>query len=227
MEMIPRQARRSSSFVRTAVLATTELILVASVATGQITTLKRDSAQIRIVENRIVGDPSVAFVLSSKPLVEIEVLAPSRSAVVRGVSSAVRLLNGRIAVAMTGVDGPSVRLYDSTGKLEKTLATEDFGANPFRGLFSSKLQRLRGDTIASLSQNRIRLFDSTGTLVATEDYTRPASSLIAVLDGNAVLISSIGNPTPMRRVPRGSANGVADTGIALGRFSVNGPTTKE
>ena len=130
--------------------------------------LGRDSAGVRIVENRTpVWNDGTRWKLDSLPLTSIGGDETDVQQQFRSISSALRMSNGNVVVAADNV----LRLFAPDGTYLRTLAQNGDGPGEFRSL--QDLWRLEGDSILAtqaLAGGGMKnvLFGPDGTLVREE-----------------------------------------------------------
>lgn len=153
------------------------------------TAVVRDSAGIRIVENSSPSwEAGRAWQLGQQPEVSIGVAEGDSLYELFGVSSAVRLHDGRIAVANGGFE---IRFFDRDGVYLTTLGRKGGGPGEFEGI--SWVRRFRGDSIVVYDSglNRVSVFDSQGTFgrSATVQQTTgvPLPRVVGVFDDGSLL----------------------------------------
>lgn len=157
-------------------------------------TAVRDSAGVRIVENRrpswtegrgwVVGE--ALLVLGGEPEGDLF-----------GVSGAVRLDDGGVAVAMEGA--AQVRFYDVDGALRAVYGGSGDGPGEFRML--AALGRGSGDTVWAYDYGaaRLSLITAAEGVVASVTLTPPLSAGMVVgrrSDGSVVVAQMWGSPDP-------------------------------
>jgi hypothetical protein len=135
----------------------------------------RDSAGIRIVENP-APDPDAAplWTVAAEPRVDIGLLEGAEPYQLSQVGGAVRLSDGRIAVANGG--SQELRFFDSIGTYLATAGRKGGGPGEFEQL--GPVFALPGDTVAGFdwSLRRISLFDPAGQFVRSFTLDFPAGA---------------------------------------------------
>lgn len=124
----------------------------------------RDSAGVRIVENRSLDSASADWwTVAAEPQVDIGMLEGPEAQTLFRVVDAVRLSDGRIAVANAGTS--EVRYYDASGSHVRSTGRQGGGPGEFQRIGS--LIRLGGDSLAVIDPQarRITILDGTGELV--------------------------------------------------------------
>ncbi len=122
-------------------------------------TAVRDSAGIRIVENRDVGwERTIAWSLSAEPILEIGTLDAESEYQLHRIVGAVTLPEGRVVVANGG--SQEVRWYDAEGTHLGSAGGAGDGPGEFAGLMA--LGVLPGDSIIAhdVRLRRLSVFDS-------------------------------------------------------------------
>ena len=130
-------------------------------AAGDTTTapVVRDSAGVIIVENPRSSEATPEWVLAAEPTVEIGVLEGAPEDQLFRVVGALRLSDGRIAVANAGTN--EVRIYDQAGDHLETWGGEGEGPGEFVGM--TGMMHWAGDSLAvwDLRTRRITVFHQT------------------------------------------------------------------
>lgn len=122
------------------------------------TAIVRDSSGIRIVENITpLWQEGQEWHLSPEPVVDIGAAEGDPSQQLYQVANAVRLDDGRIAIANSGTR--ELRLYDATGSHVRSTGREGDGPGEFRGI--GWFQRWPHDSLATFDffQRRVSIFD--------------------------------------------------------------------
>ena len=149
----------------------------------------RDSAGIRIVENMAPSwDEVTAWRLSTDPSLDIGVAEGDPNYELFGVSSVVRLNDGRIAIANASSE---LRFFDQNGIYLRTVGRRGGGPGEFESI--SWVRRFRGDSLAVYDSrlNRISIFDGGGAfgrsanMQPRNDVPRPA--VVGVFEDGSLL----------------------------------------
>lgn len=139
------------------------LLLASALATGcdpardpAGTSSSRDSSGVVIAENAGPPPEPGPWRLSPEPVLEIGTIEGDEAYVFGRIRGAVRLSDGRIAVADAGA--PDLRIFDAEGRHVRTLGREGEGPGEFQG--PSLLGALPGDTLVVVDGQlrRISLF---------------------------------------------------------------------
>jgi len=142
----------------------------------------RDSAGITIVENAApVWPESQGWRVADEPSLTIGVLEGPEEYQLFRVRSAIRLDDGRIAVANGG--SSELRFYDATGTFLTSVGGEGAGPSEF-GSFMGAIWRAEGDSLVIYDYTngmRLSVFASDGTLGRTFRL-EPASTSIPLAD---------------------------------------------
>ncbi|MFW6078356.1 MAG: hypothetical protein ACODAE_01965 [Gemmatimonadota bacterium] len=183
--------------------------------------VERDSAGIRIVENRAPAwTAGEAWRLADRPSLDIGAPdGPPEQQLFR-VTGAVRLSDGRIVVANGGTR--ELKFYDAAGSHLRTVGGEGGGPGEFDNL--SWLGRTRSDTLLVWDNGARRLstFDPAGEFVSSVQAGADLSGFLALIvgvfdDGSMILRPGESAATFMGR-PTGE---LRDT-VALVRFDRSG-----
>lgn len=152
----------------------------------------RDSAGITIAESAAPawGDGE-GWRLSDQPLVEIGTMEGPEEYQLFRVSGALRLDDGRIAVANAGTH--EIRFYDPEGRFLSAAGREGEGPGEFRAI--RDLRRYRGDSLAVLDRRlqRLTLLGPDGTHVR-EATLHPAPvnpRLLGALEDGSFLVTTL------------------------------------
>lgn len=137
----------------------------------------RDSAGVTIVENPPSSEATPEWILAAEPAVEIGVLEGAPEDQLFRVVGALRLSDGRIAVANAGTN--QVRIYDEAGDHLETWGGEGEGPGEFSGM--TGMMHWAGDSLAvwDLRTRRITVFHETAgygrslPIPTTEGITLP------------------------------------------------------
>jgi hypothetical protein len=132
----------------------------------------RDSAGIQIVENREpLWEEGRGWTLSSEPIVSIGAVNGRAEYLFAKVTGAVRLSDGRIAVADEG--SASIRLYDPTGVHLRSVGAKGGGPGEFQSL--TWLWKLPGDSLVAYDSRQLRTsaYDASGKLVRMVSLSIP------------------------------------------------------
>lgn len=135
------------------------------------TSMVRDSAGIRIVENAAPDSTSrLDWRVSEEALLSIGESSGDPASELFRVEDALRLDDGRILVANGGTS--EVRVFDGAGDHEATWGAEGQGPGEFTGL--TELSSWHGDSVMAwdFSQNRFTVFDLAGRVVRTQRLTQ-------------------------------------------------------
>ncbi len=186
----------------------------------------RDSAGVRVVENRGSTRGALGWTVDGAPLVSIGGDGEAGGALFQ-VTDAMRLSDGRIVVASAGTQ--QVRIHGADGRLLRAIGRAGEGPGEFRAPFWLGL--LRGDSIAAwdVALRRFSIFTPAGDFaraVTPSGVRGVFPQAVGVLpDGRFVLAASTGSqplppPGQARRdtvayVAIGATGAVVDT---LGRF---------
>lgn len=149
----------------------------------------RDSAGVRIVENRCPDDsPGPIWRLSAAPIVEIGVQEGDPDYELFGARSSARLSDGKIVVANAGAY--ELRWYDAAGSYLGTAGRQGGGPGEFEGI--DRVARLAGDSVLAYDdeQNRISVFGAGGELARTATLRGPRGFLAGVFDDGSLLITA-------------------------------------
>lgn len=116
----------------------------------------RDSSGVAIAENTGPPPQPGPWTLSPEPVLEIGTVEGDEAYLFSRIRGAVRLSDGRIAVADDGA--PDVRVFDAVGRHLRTLGRQGEGPGEFQG--PSLLGALPGDTLVVMDSRlrRISLF---------------------------------------------------------------------
>jgi hypothetical protein len=150
----------------------------------------RDSAGIRIVENR--GERA-GWRISAEPAVQIGVAEGDPDYQMDRVRAALRLGDGRIVVANAG--NQQVRWYDAGGRLVASAGRQGGGPGEFQAL--TTLRRLPGDSVLAYDMSAFRLswFDPAGRFVRSVPLQPvgqvPPRFVDRFADGSLLLSSSV------------------------------------
>lgn len=141
----------------------------------------RDSAGVRIIESTAPAlDSASAWRVADTPSVVIGVEDGPPEYLLDNVKAAVRLDDGRIAVANGGTG--EIRLYAAAGKHAVTLGRRGSGPGEFEGL--DRLWTVGGDTLIAYDaiQRRFTVFAPDGRVTATHPLPvvegRPGATLL-------------------------------------------------
>jgi hypothetical protein len=166
----------------------------------------RDSAGIRIVENSAPAWPADSgWHLSTAPRVAIGVVQGDPHYQLDGVTTAVRLGDGRIVVANRGSD--ELRYYDTTGKYLSTSGRKGGGPGEFKSM--SWMGRLAGDSVLVYdgSSNRLSVFDATGHFVRAATPPNSAqlrlSRVVGAFGDGSVVMSTTMHLSVGGKLPNG------------------------
>lgn len=149
----------------------------------------RDSAGVRIVENRCPDDPSdPIWHLSSAPVVDIGVQAGDPDYELFGARNSTRLSDGKIVVANAGAH--EVRWYDAEGLYLTKAGRRGGGPGEFEGL--DRVARQAGDSILAYDDehNRVSVFGPGGELARTATLKGPRGFLTGVFGDGSLLITA-------------------------------------
>ncbi len=151
--------------IRNVALAAGLTLAVASCADAQRTASPptvSDSVGIRIVSN--AWPTTVAAMLTASPSMEIGG-GDASSGALSGVVAAVRLRDGRVAIAEQSTS--SIKLFDARGRFVRSIGRRGSGPGEFSAI--TRLVLLTGDTIAAYDGLRgtLSVFDTTGKLART------------------------------------------------------------
>lgn len=150
--------------------------------------LIRDSAGVRIVENRVPAGPELvieaeaAMSIGSDPTGSVEFISPI---------SAVRLADGRIVAA--GWAMTELHVFDSTGRWLRTLGRQGSGPAEFEALGLVFLDSLGGVIVFEPGSQRVHRWSSTAefqtlTLLITPE-ARPAAWIAGAFPDGSLLLS--------------------------------------
>jgi hypothetical protein len=131
----------------------------------------RDSAGIQIAESTAPAwSDGQGWTLSAKPTLDIGVVEGAPEYQFTRVTGALRLADGRLAVANAG--SQEIRFYDAAGKYLRTAGGQGGGPGEFRGL--GAIQLLRGDSIFAfdIMQQRLSVFTPEGDFVRSASLER-------------------------------------------------------
>jgi hypothetical protein len=147
------------------------LLLLAACGIGaasEFSAVTHDSAGVRIVENRGLSALGETWRVDAEPMREFGV---GGAEPVYRVTGAVRLSDGRVAVASSGQN--AVRLFAADGRPERTLGRAGDGPGEFRTLFWIGV--LPGDSIAAwdVANGRLAVFTPAGDLARSVAPRQP------------------------------------------------------
>jgi hypothetical protein len=126
----------------------------------------RDSAGITIVENSDRGETDQNGIrVDPNPVLTIGAVKGDWQYQLLGVQGALRLSDGRIAIANGGTE--EIRIFDSKGSILRVFGGEGEGPGEFRGLAFAGV--LPGDTLVAIGRRdrRISLIDSEAGFVSS------------------------------------------------------------
>jgi hypothetical protein len=149
--------------------------------------VERDSAGVRIVENRAPELGERAWRLVEPPVLDIGLAdGPASQQLFRAVRSA-RLDDGRVVIANAGTS--ELRLFDRAGRFVRSIGRRGGGPGEFEDL--QWVWVLNGDTLLAYDfwPGRLSVFDTTGTYVRSTSLRIPdgRQSLVAGLFGDGSL----------------------------------------
>lgn len=166
---------------------------------GSAEAVVRDSAGIRIVENR-APDGRVAFVVAAEPAVSIGALDGPPEYTFQGVRDAARLPDGGIVVA----DGSELKYYDASGRHVRTAGGAGEGPGEFT--FLATVAACGDEVVAGdMRQQYLSLFDADGDFLRTEPLPGAGNAVFAM----TLLGCEEGTGQPVLRVPRPFTPGAA------------------
>lgn len=118
----------------------------------------RDSAGIRIVENR--NDPLPRWTLAAEPVLSIGALAGTEAETLYQVNDVERLADGSWLISNGGTE--EIRVFDASGAYLRTIGRRGEGPGEFVSL--SRVFVLEGDSVAAYDsrQRRVTVFDPAG-----------------------------------------------------------------
>jgi hypothetical protein len=187
-------------------------------APGTDGTLARDSAGTVIVENGALG-PEAVWQVGDTPVLDIGSLDGAAEYQLFRVSSALRLRDGRIAVANAGTS--EIRLYDSAGRFIRSFGRAGEGPGEFRGMSAAWAVAGESLYVADRRLNRIEVFDTAGRFVRSAPFHAEAAGAVlqayGVFNDGTLLVatSAVFGPTPVEP-------GVARDSSVYFRFSRQG-----
>ena len=180
--------------IRNVLLAAGLSLAVASCADAQRTASPptiSDSAGIRVVTN--AWPVTTAATVAASPAIEIGGGSGANDAL-SGVAAAVRLSDGRIAIAEQSTR--SVKLFDARGRFVRSIGRQGSGPGEFSSI--TRLALLPGDTIVAYDGLRgtLSVFDTTGRLARTSRLVTGMGGLqLSGLLGNGTMVLTRGyNP---------------------------------
>ena len=156
----------------------------------------RDSAEIRIVENANPPEGSrLPWRIGPEPTVSIGVLEGEEPYMLHRVIDAIRLSDGRIAVANKGTE--EVRVFDAHGVHLVTFGGRGEGPGDFRSLW--RVKSWPGDSILAwqLVNRRFSIFDSNGNygrsfvLQSDENASSRRSLPLVATRGDGTIVSIV------------------------------------
>lgn len=134
----------------------------------------RDSAGVRIVENRMPGE-RVAFRLEAEPEVSIGALDGPAEYTFEGVKGGARLEDGRLVIA----DGSELKFYDAAGRHLMTAGGAGEGPGEFS--FLNAVVPCGGEIFAGdMRQEYLTVFDREGTFVETRPIPSSGNPVFAM-----------------------------------------------
>lgn len=153
---------------------------------GSPSVVTRDSAGIRVVDNRAPATPG-AILVDSVPAVDIggERAGPNYEFSFQ-IGSAFRLGDGRIVGS--GWAKPEFRIYDSAGKWLQTVGRQGSGPGEFEAL--GWVYRGPADTLVTFEPGRLQWFDPAGRFVRFQTPTEPGWIRGIFDDGTLVAVRS-------------------------------------
>lgn len=167
--------------------------------TERATAVVRDSAGVRIVENRAVDDAAPLLRLTAEPLVQIGSVEGAPEYQLYRVMAVARLSDGSIAVANMG--SHEVRFYNAAGRHLHSAGGEGSGPGEFRAI--SYMRTLAGDTLLvfDFGNRRLSLLAPDGTHVRDYAPRLPAGQslqrVMAALPDSTLL--TLGTAAPPSR----------------------------
>lgn len=173
--------------MRRCILAGTFVALACSGTENVSTTTVRDSAGVRIVENVAPSwDSSSAWRIEPTPLLSIGSTEGAADFQFTRIVGAARFEDGVLAVGDAGTN--TVRLFDSTGRILRTVGGPGSGPGEFGAMQSI---RRAGDSLDVLDRRRgrITIFDRSGNLVRTWQAVGVQSASAHRLAGGRWLVS--------------------------------------
>lgn len=140
----------------------------------------RDSAGIRIVEN-LATAPTETWAVADTPLADIGAASGDSLQQLFRVQDAVRLSDGRLAVANAGTG--EIRFYDAGGRHVETAGGQGQGPGEFQRL--GLLCRLPGDTLLAWDrlERRVSVFSPEGDFLRSFALEHPGERTLAGLVG--------------------------------------------
>lgn len=189
-------------------------------------TSERDSAGVRIVENR--GEPApLPWRIDTVPLVDIGGESADSNQQLFGVTSVLRMHDGRIVVSNDGTG--QLRFFDASGRFVGATGRKGEGPGEFRNV--GLLFPYQGDSLLVTDDRlrRISIFDSKGTFgrsfTIQTSAEVPFASVIGVFDDRTLLgqggVSTGGAvPSGLQRydIPLYHLDGSAAPLMSLGQF---------
>lgn len=182
----------------------------------------RDSAGIRIVENRAPAWPAArAWRLARQPKVRIGVAEGDPDYEMADVIDAVRLADGRIVVADRG--SAELRFYDSHGRFLRSAGSRGDGPGQFRELGWLTVNR---DSLwaCDLSLSRVSVFDSAGRFVRdfSLSYFMGATPPVGMFADGSLVVQRLHPDSSMMKpglhTLRQTYEHLSPAGLALGSF---------
>lgn len=180
----------------------------------------RDSAGIQIVENASPAwNAERTWTVAAEPALEIGMVEGPAAYQLDGVTGALRLADGRIAVANGG--SREIRLFDATGRYLRSAGGEGAGPGEFQSL---NWIAVREDSILAWDPRakRLSVFTSNGEFVREATASVVASSLfpmaVGTIGGGSLLLTSGSNPVSVAAAPGGE---IRETRVYL-RVDFNG-----
>ena len=139
------------------------------------TSIARDSAGVRIIENSAPVSSTAPFTIDTAPLIDLGGAAGGPSQEFSGFVFPVRLSDGRLIIANGG--SQELRTFDSTGRPLKPIGRGGDGPGEFRSL--GWLRAGAGDTLRTYDWNTrlVSVFSPDGAFRRSFRMTPPAAAL--------------------------------------------------
>jgi hypothetical protein len=159
-------------------------VIVIAVACGgaevKATPRVHDSAGVQIVDNPPLG-PRPVWVVAGDPVFDIGAGGDDASEQLFGVVAAIRLADGRIAIANSGTN--EIRTFDAAGAFVRSAGRRGDGPGEFKEI--RHLWMIGGDSlvVADRQLGRVSVFDTAGRLGRTTTLKRGAAAFLLEAEG--------------------------------------------